>query len=152
MKSVKGTITATVEGASTGAVTFTIQRATNKIFTRTTNVPADGLARATFVLDNVQLWYPHGYGGQPMYDFIATVSPDDKSIDTTYRRIGFRKADLIQEVDAVGKTFFFRINGIDVFCGGSDWIPADSFTPRITAERYRKWLEMMVDGYQIMIR
>lgn len=87
-----------------------------------------------------------------MYDFIATVSPDDKAIDTTYRRIGFRKAELVQEVDAVGKTFFFRINGIDIFCGGSDWIPADSFTPRITAERYRKWLKMMVDGYQVMIR
>jgi beta-mannosidase len=152
MKSVKGTITATIEGAPTGAVTFTIQRATNKIFTRTTNVQADGLARASFALDNVQLWYPHGYGGQPMYDFIATVSPDDKCIDTTYRRIGFRKAELIQEADAVGKAFFFRINDIDVFCGGSDWIPADSFTPRITAERYRKWLEMMVDGYQVMIR
>lgn len=87
-----------------------------------------------------------------MYDFVATVSPDDKSIDTTYRRIGFRKAELVQEPDAVGKSFFFRINNIDVFCGGSDWIPADSFTPRITAQRYRKWLEMMVDGFQVMIR
>ncbi|QDS77809.1 hypothetical protein FKW77_005818 [Venturia effusa] len=152
LKSVKGIITATIEGPPTGAVTFDIQRATNKIVTRTTNVQADGCAKASFIIDKVQLWYPHGYGGQPMYDFIATVSPDDKSVDTTYRRIGFRKSELVQQPDAVGKTFFFRINNIEVFCGGSDWIPADSFTPRITAERYRKWLEMMVHGYQVMIR
>jgi beta-mannosidase len=68
------------------------------------------------------------------------------------RRTGFRKGELIQEPDKVGKTFFFRVNGVDVFCGGSDWIPADSFTPRVTEETYRKWLEMMVDGYQLMIR
>lgn len=87
-----------------------------------------------------------------MYDFIATVSPDDKTLDTTYRRIGFRKAELVQNKDSIGKSFFFRINNVDVFCGGSDWIPADSFTPRVTAEKYRKWLQMMVDGYQVMIR
>lgn len=152
LKSVKGIITATIEGPATGAVTFNIQRATNTIFTRTISVQADGYSKASFAIDNVQLWYPHGYGGQPMYDFVATVSPDDKSIDTTYRRIGFRKAELVQEPDSIGKTFFFRMNNVDVFCGGSDWIPADSFTPRITAERYRKWLKMMVDGHQVMIR
>jgi beta-mannosidase len=70
----------------------------------------------------------------------------------TTRRTGFRRGQLIQEPDEVGKTFFFRINNMDVFCGGSDWIPADSFTPRVSAEKYRKWLQMMVDGYQVMIR
>jgi beta-mannosidase len=153
LKSVKGIITATIEGASTGAaVTLVIQRATNRIFTRTTEVDSNGQARANFRLNNVQLWYPHGYGGQPLYDIIATVSPDDKAYDTNYRRIGFRKAELVQQPDAVGKTFYFRINNVDIFCGGSDWIPADSFTPRVHAERYRKWLQMMVDGYQVMIR
>jgi beta-mannosidase len=33
----------------------------------------------------------------------------------------------VQTPDSVGKTFYFRVNGVDVFCGGSDWIPADSF-------------------------
>ncbi|KAF2431537.1 beta-mannosidase precursor [Tothia fuscella] len=152
LKSVKGVITATIEGASSGTVTLAIQRATNRIFSRTIEVDSNGLARANFELNNVQLWYPHGYGGQPMYDAIATVSPDDKAYDTNYRRVGFRKVELIQQPDSIGKTFYFRINNVDVFCGGSDWIPADSFTPRVHAERYRKWLQMMVDGYQVMIR
>jgi beta-mannosidase len=152
LKSVKGEILATIEGSSSGTVTLAIQRATNRIFTTTTEIDSHGQAKATFELDNVQLWYPHGYGGQPLYDFIATVSPDDKAYDTNYRRIGFRKAELIQRPDSIGKTFYFRINNVDVFCGGSDWIPADSFTPRVSAERYREWLQMMVDGYQVMIR
>jgi beta-mannosidase len=152
LMSVKGLIIATIEGASSGTVTLAIQRATNRIFSTTTQIAANGQAKATFELDNVQLWYPHGYGGQPLYDFIATVSPDDKAYDTNYRRIGFRKAELVQRADSVGKTFYFRINDVDIFCGGSDWIPADSFTPRVSVEGYRAWLQMMVDGYQVMIR
>jgi beta-mannosidase len=152
LKAVRGFITATIEGASSGMVNIAIQRATNRIFSRTTAINSKGLARVSFELNDVQLWYPHGYGGQPLYDIIATVSPDDKTYNTNYRRIGFRKAELIQQPDAVGKSFYFRINNVDIFCGGSDWIPADSFTPRVHAERYRKWLQMMVDGHQVMIR
>ncbi|KAK3080622.1 hypothetical protein LTR53_020521, partial [Teratosphaeriaceae sp. CCFEE 6253] len=88
----------------------------------------------------------------PLYTVTATVTSGEHDLHTISKRTGFRKGELIQQPDEVGKTFYFRFNGIDVFCGGSDWIPADSFTPRITESKYRKWLEMMVDGYQIMIR
>jgi hypothetical protein len=35
---------------------------------------------------------------------------------------------------------------------GSNWIPADNFLTNITAERYRAWLQLLVDGNQNMIR
>jgi beta-mannosidase len=110
------------------------------------------VACVDFHVGNVQLWYPHGYGAQPLYTVTATAITDGMSLHKATRRTGFRKGELVQQPDAIGKTFFFRVNGVDVFCGGSDWIPADSFTPRISEEKYRKWLELMVDGYQVMIR
>ena len=46
----------------------------------------------------------------------------------------------------------FEINNIPIFCGGSCWIPAESFIPRMTPQKYREWVKLAVDGNQIMIR
>ncbi|KAF2247067.1 glycoside hydrolase family 2 protein [Trematosphaeria pertusa] len=151
LKSVRGSITAKVEGSSGKRVSFQVRGEKEVVFERSADV-SEGLAKVDFHIDNAQLWYPHGYGAQPLYSTTATISAEGVDLHQATRRTGFRKGELVQEPDAIGKTFFFRINGVDVFCGGSDWIPADSFTPRVSAEKYRKWLEMMVDGYQVMIR
>jgi beta-mannosidase len=66
--------------------------------------------------------------------------------------IGFRKAELIQNKDAVGTSFYFRINNVDIFVGGSCWIPADSLLTQISPERYREWLQLAATGNQTMIR
>lgn len=151
LKSVQGTIMARVEGASAKDVSFAVFDGETLMFKETARISED-VAKVEFHVNNPKLWYPHGYGEQPLYRVTATALVDEVEVHHVTRRTGFRKGELIQEPDAVGKTFFFRVNGVDVFCGGSDWIPADSFTPRVTEEKYRKWLEMMVDGYQLMIR
>jgi len=122
------------------------------IFRNTADIDDNGLAKIDFHVNDPKLWYPHGYGMQFLYDIRATVRNGGIELSSISRRTGFRKLELVQERDEIGKSFYFRVNNIDVFCGGSDWIPADSFTPRISRDRYRKWLQMMVDGYQVMIR
>jgi beta-mannosidase len=149
LKRLQGTISARVEGAQ--HVAFAVSDG-GKIVFKESSVVGDGVAKVEFHVNSPKLWFPHGYGEQPLYKITATALVDGVEVHEISRRTGFRKGELVQEPDAVGKTFYFRINGVDVFCGGSDWIPADSFTPRVTEEKYRKWLEMMVDGYQIMIR
>lgn len=149
---VSGTITAVIEGQSGKIVNFTASLKGETVFKHGAEVDSNGHAKVEFHINNPKLWYPHGYGAQPLYDISATVTTGDHDLHTLAKRTGFRKGELIQEPDEVGKTFFFRFNGIDVFCGGSDWIPADNFTPRITKEKYRKWIQMMVDGHQLMIR
>jgi beta-mannosidase len=108
--------------------------------------------RGEFVLQIPSLWYPHGYGKQSQYLLEASVMIGDLKIHTVARKIGFRKAELIQEADSYGKSFYFRINGIDIFAGGSCWIPADNLLPRITRDYYRGLLEAMVEGNQVMTR
>ncbi|KAL1598881.1 hypothetical protein SLS60_008024 [Paraconiothyrium brasiliense] len=146
-----GLLKAKIEGTLGQNVLFEVRCGEDLVFQNSADIHG-GVAQVEFKVGDVRLWYPHGYGDQPLYTVIATVSADGVTAHRATRRTGFRKAELIQEPDSVGKTFFFRINGLDIFCGGSDWIPADSFTPRISAGRYRKWLETMVDGYQVMIR
>lgn len=151
LKAVNGTITAKVEGDSGKTVQFRVESDSQLVFQETTEVK-NGIATVQFHVKEPKLWFPHGYGDQPLYKVTATLSTAGSIFHEVTKRTGFRKAELVQQPDEIGKTFFFRVNGVDVFCGGSDWIPADSFTPRVSEEKYRKWLEMMVDGYQVMIR
>lgn len=50
-------------------------------------------------------------------------------LDVKEKRIGFRRVRIVQDelVDQPGHTFLFEINNMRIFCGGSNWIPADSF-------------------------
>lgn len=154
LKSVKGSISVSVEGSA--GKTIEISAWTNDgstlVFKDFADIDDNGLARIDFHVNHPKLWYPHGYGSQFLYDIRATLRNGNVELSSINRRTGFRKLELVQERDKIGKSFYFRVNNVDVFCGGSDWIPADSFTPRISADRYRKWLQMMVDGYQVMIR
>jgi len=60
--------------------------------------------------------------------------------------VAFRTAKVIQApLDGQpGTSFVFEINGVRIFCGGSNWIPADSFLTEIKSDRYRAWVELMV--------
>lgn len=53
---------------------------------------------------------------------------------------------------AEGTTFLFEVNGVRVFCGGSNWIPADNFLTEIEPERYGRWVDLLVQGNQNMLR
>ncbi|KIY03430.1 uncharacterized protein Z520_00121 [Fonsecaea multimorphosa CBS 102226] len=116
------------------------------------HIDKEGIAVTEFQLERPALWYPYGYGKQCLYELQATLSTTGTDPVSKSRLIGFRRCELIQEPDEFGKSFYFRINNVDVFAGGSCWIPADSFLPRIGENGYRKWMELMIEGNQIMTR
>ena len=47
---------------------------------------------------------------------------------------------------------FFRVNNVDVFAKGANWIPADSFQTRITPQRIFNLLDSVVAANMNMIR
>ncbi|KAI1109745.1 beta-mannosidase [Nemania sp. NC0429] len=114
----------------------------------------DGDSSATFRISDPELWYPVRYGKQPLYTVKATVVHDGKDVDSITKKIGLRRAELVQRPlkEQPGTSFFFEVNNIPLFCGGSDWIPADNFIPRISKERYYDWVKLVAEGNQFMIR
>ncbi|KAL8951267.1 MAG: hypothetical protein Q9222_002746 [Ikaeria aurantiellina] len=114
----------------------------------------DGTASAVFRTQRPELWYPARYGKQPMYELQATLLAQRNVCDVKSKRFGLRRAEVIQRKleDAPGTTFLFQINNIPMFCGGSNWIPADMFIPRIGPSRYREWIKLAAEGNQSMIR
>jgi len=114
-------------------------------------------AKAQFKLSagTYELWYPVGYGKQPQYTVEIEVTDEHgTSLDRKVQKVAFRRARIVQDklIDQEGRTFLFEINKLKIFCGGSNWIPADSFLTTMTRERYRAWLQLLVDGNQNMVR
>ncbi len=113
-------------------------------------------AAAAFHISNPALWYPARYGKQPLYTVRATLlgPTADEGAHAVTKKIGLRRAELVQHAlhDQPGTSFFFKINNIPIFCGGSDWIPADNFVPRISRQKYYDWVKLALDGNQVMIR
>jgi beta-mannosidase len=122
------------------------------VFEADVHVDANGKAEAKFKLDSPALWYPHGYGDQRRYELVAKLFKGETLLHEVSKKVGFRRAELVQEKDEDGQSFYFRINNIDIFCSGSNWIPGESFLPRLTDEKYRDWLKLMIEGNQNMIR
>ena len=130
-----------------------------KIDERTLPV-TDTVVHHTFELDHPQLWWPRGYGEQPLYRVEAVLHhlhhlhQHTKELDCSEKRVGIRRLQLVQQPvnDGSGTTFFFSVNNTPVYCGGANWIPADSYLPAVTPERYRAWLQYAVDAHMTMLR
>lgn len=105
-----------------------------------------------FEIPHPRLWWPNGYGAQPLYSLTVSVLLGAKEIDTHRSQFGIRQLRLLQEPDAEGKSFIFEINGERIFCKGADWIPADNFIPRIGEKKYRRLLTMANEANMNMLR
>jgi beta-mannosidase len=113
---------------------------------------------------NPRLWYPAGYGDQPLYEFTAWVStgagvqseavkgPGSMQADQRKVKAGLRSIVLDRHLDQWGRSFQFLVNGIPVFGKGADVIPFDSFANRVTPTDYRRILQSARDANMNMIR
>jgi beta-mannosidase len=99
-----------------------------------------------------QLWWPNGYGAQPMYQLRLTAAIDGVECDEKVVSFGIRTVRLLQEKDEEGRSFVFEVNGEKVYCKGADWIPCDSFIPRIRPSTYERLLILARDAHMNMIR
>jgi beta-mannosidase len=99
-----------------------------------------------------QLWFPAGYGAQPLYRFNAQLQIGNRAGDQASVRTGLRSVLLRRDLDAWGRSFEFIINGVPVFGKGADVIPFDSFPTRVTAEQYRRILQSARNANMNMIR
>ncbi|MEP6561010.1 MAG: glycoside hydrolase family 2 protein, partial [Nakamurella sp.] len=101
---------------------------------------------------NAKLWWPNGYGAQPLYRTTVRVSHRGSVIDTWSRDIGFRTAEVRMQKDEYGTCFEFHLNGQYVFVKGANWIPDDCFPSRVTGPRYEAAIRDAVDADMNMLR
>lgn len=98
------------------------------------------------------LWYPAGYGDQPLYQIRFELHKGQTALDVRQYQVGLRTIELRQEDDEWGKSFTFVVNGIPIFSKGSNWIPADSFPTRISRDRLQSLIADAVKANHNMLR
>lgn len=105
-----------------------------------------------YQIKNPKLWQPNGWGTPNLYNLKISLHKDSKTVAEKEERIGLRTIELIQEKDEKGKSFYFKVNGNPMYAKGTNWIPSDSFTPRITKEKYKKLIKDCKVANMNMIR
>ena len=101
---------------------------------------------------NPQLWWPNGYGDQPLYQVSVMICQGTRILDEKEFQLGLRSLELRRKPDEWGESFTFVVNGIPIFAKGSNWIPADSFPTRISNEYLDGLLKSAVMSHQNMLR
>jgi len=114
--------------------------------------PGKGCLDAECRVPSAKLWWPAGYGQQPLYTVRVAVSRSGELLDEAVKTTGVRKVELVQEDDLEGKSFVFKVNSVPIFFKGANWIPADAFLPRVTSEDYSRLLDMTVSANMNMLR
>jgi beta-mannosidase len=111
-----------------------------------------GVGMLTLDVADPQLWWPNGYGDQPLYTLSVLLESGAELLDTWTYTIGLRTIELRQEPDEWGTSFTFVVNGLPIFAKGSNWIPADSFPTRISHAQLEHLLGSAANANHNMVR
>jgi beta-mannosidase len=135
-----------------------------------TRVPEENSITVTMSVDvdaAKDLWWPRGYGSQPLFTLEASFRPTPTKragrfasvrsalapISET-RRIGFRRIELVTDpyTDRKGSRMHFSVNNVPIFAKGANFVPPDSFDERVTPDVFRNILKSAANANMNMIR
>ena len=111
-----------------------------------------GCGVVTVELPDVALWWPRGYGDQPLYDLAVTLQQDESELDRWEGRTGFRTVTLDTGPDEHGTPFVLSVNHRPVLVKGANWIPDDCFPHRVDRARYAARIGDAVDAGMNLLR
>ena len=119
-----------------------------------------------------ELWYPRGYGDQPLYTLSVSTPTSTKE-----QKIGIRKISVLQIEDEQGSKdketclwlqsldylkdrdfnerttcFTIAVNGIKIMCKGGNWVPCEPFPSAETPEKIKRILALSAEMGVNMVR
>ena len=126
----------------------------------------------SFDIRNPQLWYPNGYGEQPLYKLVLSTEHSRKETIFGIREITviqledeegsemeklariMQNDDIFKERDNNEKTAGFTVvvNDVKIMCKGGNWVPCEPFPSAETPEKIGKILDLCHNGGVNMLR
>ncbi len=100
-----------------------------------------------------KLWWPYGYGEANVYDLEYELLCGERVLDSGRMNLGIRTMELLrtETMKEAGHCFKFRVNGVDIMCKGSNWVPLDAYHSR-DKERYADALALFTDTHCNIVR
>ena len=121
------------------------------------DVAADGVVAEgrnetvlTLAVPEAKLWWPIGYGDQPLYDVAVTAG--DSAEAAWNGHVGFRTVHVDTRADNVGRPFQIYVNDVPVHAHGYNWIPDDAFIARVADRDYERGIRDLVESNSNMVR
>ena len=91
-------------------------------------------SRQRIMLENVDFWWPKGYGNPDLYDATVRLVDDKKNVlDEKKQKVGIRTVEVIYTDVATKEKpgeFLFKVNGEKIFVRGTNWVPLDALHSR----------------------
>ena len=104
----------------------------------------------TLAVPEAKLWWPIGYGDQPLYD--VAVAAGDSAEAAWNGHVGFRTVHVDTRADNVGRPFQIYVNDVPVHAHGYNWIPDDAFIARVADRDYERGIRDLVESNSNMVR
>lgn len=90
----------------------------------------------SFTIAHPELWWPVGYGKQPLYTLIIQTDDDEKKM-----KIGLKQSYIKREPDQYGESFTYVHNGIEIFIRGANYIIEDNVMGRANFDVSKRLLQ-----------
>ncbi|MBI5541488.1 MAG: glycoside hydrolase family 2 protein [Bacteroidia bacterium] len=108
--------------------------------------------KTDFTIDNPKLWWCNGMGEPFLYSISVRTKDNKGQSKKTNVSVGIRTIELVQQKDELGKSFYFKLNGIKVFAKGSNYIPANYFSSVNDTVFYSRIINDAVKSNMNMLR
>ncbi len=105
-----------------------------------------------FQIAKPTLWWCNGMGSHYLYKLKIELWKDNVLVNSRINKFGIRKLELVQDLDSIGCSFYFKLNGIPLFMKGANYYPLDMLSGRFKKERYQKLIEDVVSSNMNMLR
>ncbi len=122
-------------------------------------------------IKEAELWYPLGYGEQPIYKLTISVGDNEKTVNFGIRTVCIAEIEdqenseykettkkikeykHLKNNDQNVKTtcFWLIVNGVRIFCQGGNWVPCEPFVSEETECKIKKLLKSAkLCGYNML--
>jgi beta-mannosidase len=114
----------------------------------------EGLVTLKHRLPGARRWMPRELGEPHLYRVAVRITSAGALVHEGERRAGVRSVELVKDDPRSpnGKVFYFRVNGQKLWAKGDNWLPLDFLHTRVTPERYRSYLELLMAGGVNLLR
>ena len=103
-------------------------------------------------INNPKLWWPNGMGKPNLYDTRMVLRDETGIVDEITTKIGVRTIEVVREKDSIGKSFYFKINGVPLFIKGSNYVPADALVTSVTDKQTTNIVTAAIDANLNLLR
>lgn len=101
------------------------------------------MASGAIRMKNPRLWWPNGYGPQPLYTACLTLRAGGRELDRRKVRFGIRSLrwERNEGAEPESHPLTVVVNDRRIFLRGSNWVPADALPGRLRPKHYRMLLD-----------